>query len=213
MIGARFWSVSILISASDPLEIPADFPVGDAPIGFGLLPAGKVYAMLDHAIAKSGTQNRGMFERRGCFRQRRGDVRSISGCIGVAGARRSQRQFVFYTVKHSRDKGGISEIRIDVGAGNTALDPKAVALSEDSESGGAVVQTPDRLGWRERAGLKSFVGIHERSQQQHHVPRERDLPGQVVFEHFGETMRTGRISKSGLAVRQGGGAICEMARS
>src|SRR4051794_10876156 len=86
-IGALVWSVSMRFflkdRRSDPLEVAGHFPVGDAAVGFRLLPLRRVHVVVDHLVAEGLAQHRRAVQRRSGLAQGGRDLWPALGEIGI----------------------------------------------------------------------------------------------------------------------------------
>jgi len=94
------------------------------------------------------------------------------------------------------DQRGESQIGIEVRAAHAALDPHRVrAFAADPEAGGAVVDTPHRPGRRERAGLKTFIGVDVWCQKISDFARVPKLAREKLPHDGRHPVRRGRIGE------------------
>src|SRR5258706_11490777 len=132
--------------ASGALEATLQLPVGNATVVFELLPFGGVDVVVDHIAAESSPQHLRGAQRLGRLTQRLGDLAQPLAVIGVADESGLELELLLDAREASREQGSEGEVRVEVGAADTALDADAPGiLAAQAKTRGAVVNAPHRL--------------------------------------------------------------------
>src|SRR5262245_15195338 len=126
-------SLSVVLRS---LEVALALPRSHHLVELALLGLEKVQVMLHHIGTEALAGELAPLELGDRLAQRGGHAWQIARCIDIALEDRRRLDLVGYSIQAGRDRRGVGDIRVGVGARKPALDPQRRAMADHPEPGG-----------------------------------------------------------------------------
>src|SRR5581483_11429720 len=98
--------------------------------------AAVVQVVAPHLFAKGVPRERTALPQVDCLAQTRGEGLRFTGLIRVADQLRPRIGRALDSVQPRREKGRVAQVGIDVGPGNSALEPPRLTVADDAKAAG-----------------------------------------------------------------------------
>src|SRR5262245_25425301 len=136
---------------SDPLEVAGALPGGDGALELLLLDPRELQVVLHHVVAERLVQELGALGALDRLGERARHLRHFGVAVEVALEHGGRLELALDAVEPRRDERRERGVRVRVAARYAALAAQRLALPDDAEAGGAVVERPADRGRREGA--------------------------------------------------------------